>query len=139
SQDANDRRIGYVAGAYNRNLILWRTANCARGGAPVDDPCQTAGGCGNKFDCWDHGDRVIAVTTSTFNRSTGQLYDADIELNGAPHVDDSPAFIFTANDGPPCSVPGQTGCVRFDIQNTVTHEAGHSIGLDHTTVENATM
>ena len=139
SSDPADRRVGYVAGAYNRNLVLWRTASCALGGAPATDPCQTAGGCGNAYDCWDKGDRVIAVTTTTFNRTTGQIYDADIELNGAPHADGSAAFVFTANDGPPCSTPTQTGCVHYDIQNTVTHEAGHSIGLDHSTKESATM
>ena len=138
SQDPADRRVGYVSGAYNRNLVLWRTASCALA-APPNDPCLTGGGCGNKYDCWDKGDRVIAVTTTTFNRTTGQIYDADIELNGAAHEDGSGAFVFTANDGPSCSVPGQTGCVRYDIQNTVTHEAGHSIGLDHSLKESATM
>jgi MYXO-CTERM domain-containing protein len=138
SQDPADRRVGYVQGAYNRNLVLWRTANCQGGGAPPNDPCLTAGGCGNKYDCWDHDDQVIAVTTTTFNRTTGQIYDADIELNGSPHSDGT-KFQFTANDGPPCSTEGQTGCVRYDIQNTVTHESGHSIGLDHSLQESATM
>ena len=139
SSDPADRKVGYVAGAFNRNLVLWRTASCALGGAPQNDPCQTAGGCGNTYDCWDKGDNVIAVTTTTFNRTTGQIYDADIELNGAAHGNGSSAFVFTANDGPPCSSPSQTGCIHYDIQNTVTHEAGHSIGLDHSLKESATM
>ena len=129
SQDAADRKVGYVQNGNNRNLVLWRTANC-RAAAPPGDACLTSGGCGNKYDCWDHDDKVIAVTTTTFNRTTGQIYDADIELNSSPHSDGS-RFIFTANNGPACVTPPQTGCVRYDIQNTVTHEAGHSIGLDH--------
>ena len=38
-----------------------------------------------------------------------------------------------------CTTPGETGCVRIDVQNTVTHEAGHTLGLDHTTDPRATM
>ena len=34
---------------------------------------------------------------------------------------------------------GQTGCAYMDLQNTVTHEAGHFIGLAHTQVSGATM
>jgi len=138
STNPDDRRVGYVPGKYNRNLIMWRTANCRLGGAPPDDPCLKDRTCGNKYDCWDKGDSAIAVTTTTFNRTTGQIYDADIELNDAPHEDGS-KFTFTVNDGPPCIDPGQTGCVRFDVQNTATHEIGHGIGLGHTPDSTATM
>src|SRR5262249_37990000 len=62
----------------------------------------------------------------------------DIELNDSVGSDGS-KFTFTALDGPPCTDPNQTGCVRIDVQNTVTHESGHSIGLDHTPDPNATM
>src|SRR5205085_10533449 len=48
-------------------------------------------------------------------------------------------FTFTAADGPPCADLNETGCVRIDVQNTITHEAGHTIGLDHTPDPNATM
>ena len=141
SNDPKDRRVGYFPGEYNRNLVLFRTANCGdgtTGAVPKGDSCLTSGGCGNKYDCWDHGDGVIATTTTTSNRYTGQINDSDIELNNAP-APDGTKFTFTAVDSPPCSDPNQTGCVRIDIQNTVTHEAGHSIGLDHTTDPTATM
>lgn len=133
SMDPKDRKVGYFPGQFNRNLVLWRTASC-RTKAPPNDPCQTQGGCGNQYDCWEHDDAVIATTTTTSNRYTGQISDSDIELNNS-----SPRFNFTANDGPPCADPNQSGCVRTDIQNTVTHEAGHSLGLDHTLAFDATM
>jgi hypothetical protein len=147
SPDPRDRVVGYFpevcAGCgcvtpHNSNLVLFRTTNCHTGVVPAGDPCLKSGGCGNKYDCWDHGDGVIATTTTTSNRFTGQISDSDIELNDAP-APDGARFIFTAVDGQPCTDPNQTGCVRIDIQNTVTHEAGHSLGLDHSTDPTATM
>ncbi len=138
SVDPKNRKVGFFPGQFNVNLILWRTASCTTT-VPPGDACLTDGGCGNKYDCWDHGDAVIATTTTTSNRYTGQISDTDIELNDAPGSDGSTKFSFTANDGPPCNDPNQTGCVRIDIENTITHEAGHSLGLDHTTVPDATM
>ena len=138
SQDPANRRVGYFDGEYNRNLVLFRTVNCHGGAVPKGDACLTQGGCGNKYDCWDHADGVIATTTTTSNRFTGQITDSDIEINDAP-APDGTRLVFTAGDGPPCSDPNQTGCVRIDIQNTITHEAGHSLGLDHTLDSTATM
>ena len=138
SQDPKDRVVGYFPGQYNRNLVLFRTTNCRTGVVPVGDSCLTQGGCGNKYDCWEHGDTVIATTTTTSNRYTGQISDTDIELNDATAPDGS-KFLFTAVDGPTCTSPTQTGCVSIDIENTVTHEAGHSIGLDHSPDPTATM
>jgi hypothetical protein len=138
SQDPKDRVVGYSPGQYNRNLVLFRTTTCHTGVVPPGDSCLTQGGCGNKYDCWDHGDGVIATTTTTSNRFTGQITDSDIEMNDAP-APDGVKFVFTAVDGQPCADPNQTGCVRMDIQNTVTHEAGHTLGLDHSTDPTATM
>src|SRR5690606_15490954 len=47
---------------------------------------------------------------------------ADIVLNGVHH---------------PWTVTGEAGA--FDVQATVTHEAGHALGLDHSPVRGATM
>jgi hypothetical protein len=138
SQNPADRQIGYVPGGFNRNLILFRTANCAGGAVPPGDPCLTSGGCGNKYDCWDHNSAVIATTTTTSNKFTGQIADSDIEFNDAPDPSGG-KFVFTAVDSPPCIDPGQTSCVRIDIQNTTTHEIGHTLGLDHSSDPTATM
>jgi len=139
STSAADRVVGYAQNGPNHNLVLFRTRAC-RVVVPAGDACRTDGDCGNKYDCWDeaHGDNVIATTTTTSSRSTGQILDSDIEMNDSPSST-GPGFTFTTVDSPPCVTPVDTGCVRIDVQNTVTHEAGHSLGLDHTPDPDATM
>ena len=138
------RDVGYSPGANdNVNLVLWRSVACARA-APAADACWSDGTCANAYDCWDgslHGDSTIAVTTTTFNRKTGQLVDADVELNAAPPASGT-RFTFTVVDAPRCDEPGAPappGCVSTDVRNTVTHEAGHFLGLAHATDPSATM
>ncbi|MBI5547657.1 MAG: matrixin family metalloprotease [Deltaproteobacteria bacterium] len=112
----------------NVNLVVWREETCARV-VPRGDACLTAGGCNNIYNCWEQSPQTIALTTTTFNKSTGEIYDGDIELNGA-------GFVFTAGEGQTCENPPPrpaTGCVATDVRNTVTHEIGHVIGLDHVT------
>ena len=71
-------------------------------------------------DKWDHNIDALAITTLYFvekqgDSRDGELLDADIELNGVNH-----SFSTTgAKD-------------KTDIENTVTHELGHLLGLDHT-------
>ena len=134
-----DRLVGYFQNASNHNLVLFRTRAC-RDVVPAGDSCRSQGGCGNVYDCWDdvHGTSVIATTTTTTIRQTGEILDSDIELNDSPPASGT-KLTFTTVDGLPCTTPGETGCVRIDVQNTVTHEAGHTLGLDHTTDPRATM
>ncbi|NOZ01706.1 MAG: matrixin family metalloprotease [Deltaproteobacteria bacterium] len=75
---------------------------------------------------WSHIDRpkVIALTTLYYNDSTGKVARFDMEF--ADHK-----FQFTVSDD-----PAQT---HIDVQNTVTHEMGHVLGLDHSLVAQATM
>jgi predicted Zn-dependent protease len=70
---------------------------------------------GDDVDAWMHPVTAIGITTVTFLRSTGQILDADVELN-----DDG--FVFSACDD--CQA-------RHDLKNTLTHELGHVVGLDH--------
>lgn len=116
------------------NRVLWRERDC-QGVAPPSDSCWTSGGCNNQYDCWETDPRTIALTTVLYNTRTGEIADADIELNGADYV-------FTAIDGAPCgrtpSILPAT-CVATDVQNTLTHEIGHVIGLNHTSAVGATM
>ena len=137
STSAQNRLVGYFQGSTNHNLVLWRTRAC-RDVVPANDPCLTQGGCSNAYDCWDdsHGDSVIATTTTTANRLTGQILDTDIELNDAPSSAGT-KFTFSVVDVLPCPTASGTGCI--DVQNTVTHEAGHTLGLDHSPDPNATM
>ena len=86
----------------NENIVVFRNDR-------VDDP----------LDAWVHTLGAIAITTVTFDTSTGTLVDADIEMNDT-------AFDFTSCD------PEEPGClVAFDVANTLTHEVGHVAGLDH--------
>lgn len=142
----------------NVNLLVWRERVCSAVAPASDDcwSCVTTGGtcCSTKFHCWEHPLGVIAVTTTWFSRTTGQLFDADIEFNGS-------TFWFTVIDTPQCNALDpdicdtqadcqngyrchngfctEEGCVHTDVGNTVTHEAGHLLGLDHAADAQATM
>jgi uncharacterized protein (TIGR03382 family) len=89
--------------------------------------------CGSQYDCWQHQDGAIAITTTSYNPDTGRILDSDIEFN-------TPQFIFSAVDSPPCPA-GQpsTSCVAADVQNTTTHELGHLLGLSHSPSSSSTM
>jgi len=116
------------------NLVVWREVSCQEV-VPAGASCLEEGGCNNEYGCWEQTEGAIAVTTTTFDNRTGQILDSDIELNGA-------GFAFTTVDAPRCTrvpAPGANDCVATDVQNTVTHEIGHFIGLAHTADPNATM
>ncbi|HXN42580.1 MAG TPA: matrixin family metalloprotease, partial [Myxococcaceae bacterium] len=91
--------------------------------------------CNNKYDCWQDRDGLtIALTTTTFSVNTGRILDADVELNGA-----SATIHFTAADGPRCTGGNFDNCVSTDVQSAMTHEFGHSLGLDHTNFPGSVM
>ncbi|MFT7624557.1 MAG: MYXO-CTERM domain-containing protein [Myxococcota bacterium] len=94
--------VGYdpTPGAINENCILWVPGVVA----------------------WSHGKEVLALTSLTFDTVTGEIVDADLELNDAN-------FQFALN-------PESD---QADLRNTVTHEAGHFMGLDHSLNHEATM
>ncbi len=130
----NDRTIGYDSSnpSANQNVVLFRQRSC-NGLIPATATCTPGtGDCGNAYDCWDHLSAVIALTTTTYDKNTGRIFDSDIELNGrAPNGNGG--FIFTTVDSPRCPSQADYSCVAADIQNTATHEFGHALGLDHTT------
>jgi len=69
----------------------------------------------------EHDPSAAGLTTVFFvddpdSARDGKILDADIELNGEN-------FAFSAG---PAGVPGKT-----DVMNTVVHELGHVMGLDH--------
>lgn len=63
---------------------------------------------------------TLALTTVTYNVDTGEIYDADIEINGTMPI----------TIGSP---------VQYDLQSILTHEIGHFIGLAHSQDPAATM
>jgi MYXO-CTERM domain-containing protein len=135
--ETSSAEVGYDQSrpSENSNLVVWREVACSEF-VDADDPCLDEGGCNNAYDCWEHSSETIAVTTTTFSNRTGEIFDADIEMNGA-------YFVFSTVDMPVCpqGVPiGQPpGCVATDLQNTLVHEIGHVVGLDHVTDSQATM
>jgi len=135
STDPANRKVGYFNPGPNHNLVLFRTRACSAA-VPSGDACRTQGGCSNLYDCWDDGQSssVIASTLVTSNRQTGEILDTDIEMNDAPRGS-AAAFKFAVIG----TCAGSQSDCGIDVQNTVTHEAGHTLGLDHSANPSATM
>jgi len=77
-------------------------------------------------DSWPHNDanNTLALTTVVFNPDTGEIYDADMEINTAQQK-------LTVNDPVPAD--------GYDFASIVTHEAGHFLGMAHSGDSHATM
>lgn len=72
---------------------------------------------------WPYGDSALAITTVSATPD-GEITSADMELNSANQL-------FGFVDDPSSTL--------WDVQNTITHEAGHIVGLDHDAVPDSTM
>jgi hypothetical protein len=122
-----------------RAFDTWTNADCdgagpaiavkrqpdARCGVPV---YNLRGGNANvvmfRDDGWPylHASETLGLTTVTFDRDTGEIYDVDIELNTTD-------FTFTTGDSE----------VAFDLASTLQHETGHFFGISHSVLEGTTM
>lgn len=143
NRGSDDAAIGPIETAVRRSFAAWEQVDCSdtelewQGLTNVELVGYTPNAKNINMvvfqeEEWPHESKIIALTTVTYCSapsgapcdSAGMVLDADIEMNG---VD----FDFTVTPVP--------GLVRYDVQNTVTHEVGHFLGLDHTPVEDATM
>lgn len=73
---------------------------------------------------WPHPNtgHNIALTTTTFDPESGDLLDADIELNA---------------DGYGLTVSDEA--IEYDLLSVMTHEVGHFLGMGHSELPEATM
>lgn len=90
--------VGFAGPGGQQNVVMWRDVE------------------------WPYADRVVGLTSLSFEPDTGFLADADIELNGADYK--------FGMDGAADS---------YDVQQAVTHEVGHVLGLGHSELEAAVM
>jgi hypothetical protein len=72
-------------------------------------------------DDWNEEPEILALTY-TWADSSGTIIHFDIEIN-------SEHFSWETNGSHD----------KHDLQNTLTHELGHAIGLDHSTIHDASM
>ena len=106
-------KAGYDSNGPNQNLIVFH-----------DDvwPYETR----DRAAAHSPKSLTIALTTVTYDPESGEIFDADIELNSADYT-----FTTTAGDTDPLD--------GFDLQSVLTHETGHFLGLAHSPLERAVM
>jgi hypothetical protein len=123
------------------SFAAWMNARCSTGSPSITPMDLGPVSCGNVEYNSDQGNQHVIVfregawpydsnnalglTTVTYDPDTGEIYDADTEINATPDI--------TLSTLP---VPlSQT----YDFQSIMTHEAGHFLGMAHATDTAATM
>ena len=128
-----------VASVVEQAFGAWTAASCGAGGPSIDVQMIGPIECGvSEYNSkvgnanivlfrendWPYvgAGNAIGLTTTRFDTETGDLWDADIELNGVG-----------ANLSIGDPITGD------DLLSVLTHEAGHFLGLSHSPDSTATM
>jgi hypothetical protein len=134
--------LAAATGAAERAFAVWQEAPCPGGGVPSIKVDHVFGSVACKMheynqvdgnanvilfhdDVWPYpaGSDVLALTTVTFSKKTGDIYDVDMEINAKQ----------------PLSTSEIVDPEAYDLQSIMTHEAGHFLGLGHSLDPQATM
>ena len=76
-----------------------------------------------------NSDSTTGRTRVFFNPETGAIVEADVSINPRPLAEDGTALQFST-DGTPGT---------YDLEATFTHELGHFLGLEHSSILGSTM
>ena len=108
-------------GLDGENVVVFRDAAWCRNGT-CDQP-------GSAYDLSETAITTIFFIDQVGKPDDGAILDADIEVNGA-------GYAIALGCEVTCTT-SSTHDVAADLQNTLTHELGHLLGLDHTCNEGA--
>lgn len=111
-------------GGAGPSLAIYRTQNVVCNRQEYNQDSPNANVWMYRDDYWPYAGSgsTLALTTVTYNVKTGEIYDADVEINSI-------------------EVPLTVGDtqVQADLASIITHEAGHFLGLSHSCDPSATM
>ena len=141
---SSDLDMATVRGAIERSFEAWTSVDCG-GGHPafnirlndamtrchvasfdLNGPNANTIAFVDNFEDEGYDESAFAVTIVWYSIDSGEIFDADMLIN---------------EDFTPYTICPESGCVGdvIDLENVITHEAGHFFGLAHSAEHLATM